>query len=112
MINTHHRLEKKENRLKNMIPGNGRKILIVGVIIILILFIFNKSGTSMLPTKSSDSSAENSSNQKMPESSEIAAIKATQNLDEQVKLYTKLLERVGPAEAQAEIRSRRFHEVC
>ena len=35
--------------------------------------------------------------------SEIAGIKATQNQDEQVKLYTKLIERVGPEQAQVDL---------
>lgn len=35
--------------------------------------------------------------------SEIMAIKAAQNPDEQVKLYTKLIERVGPEQAQIDL---------
>jgi hypothetical protein len=37
------------------------------------------------------------------ESSEITAIKATQNLPEQVALYKKLINRVGPIEAQEDL---------
>ncbi|TSC78041.1 MAG: Uncharacterized protein G01um101424_175 [Parcubacteria group bacterium Gr01-1014_24] len=36
-------------------------------------------------------------------SAEITGIQATQNLDEQVKLYTKLIERVGPQQAQEDL---------
>ena len=37
------------------------------------------------------------------ESSEILAIRATTNLDEQAVLYTRLIERIGPEQAQAEL---------
>ena len=65
-------------------------IWVVGIITIS-LFLAFKFGILSLGTRFQRDNSVNI---------EITEIKATQNLDEQVKLYTKLIERVGPEQAQ------------
>lgn len=78
---------------KNLTQNLEKSILIAGIIAVS-LFLAFQFGILSLGTRFQK---DNSSN------SEIAGIKATQNLDEQVKLYTELIKRVGPGEAQEDL---------
>ncbi len=76
--------------MKNKIKNLGRPFLFTGIIIACLLLAF-KFGILSLGSKFKGNSSAGA---------EIAGIKATQNLNEQVKLYKKLIARVGPDQAQ------------
>lgn len=66
---------------------SARKLLIIGIVSVLLIFSYQ---IGLQKKNSSDGS-------------EIAQIKATPNLDNQVKLYKELILRVGPEQAQDDL---------
>lgn len=92
-----HKVKHHFNKLKKLLKRHARLVLIIGIIIISLLLAFKFGILSLGSVFQSDSGRSGSI------SSEIEGIKATQSLDEQVQLYTKLLERVGPEKAQIEL---------
>ncbi len=81
-------------KIKDFIKITHRNFLILGIAIVFFALIFQLGGFIF---------SQFSKERIKVVPGEILAIKATSNLDEQIKLYKALIERVGPAEAQDDL---------
>src|SRR5438132_735810 len=76
-------------------PWTKRPLLILGIIPAFTVLIFQFAHLYFKP-----SSQIKTQNNKSAENEEITQIKGTTDLGQQAKLYTKLIQRVGPEQAQ------------